>query len=115
MSPYWSWVLEGVGMTGAYFAGRKRWWAWVILFINAFLWVAYGIVSHQYGFAVASIFYVPIYARNAYRWHGQQKETVENKNEVEYHKCKKCGTMMYKATFSDRMLHSKNVSEHCPL
>ena len=55
-------------MTGAYLAGKKIWWAWVILFCNAFLWVVYGVQSHQYGFAAASIFYGPIYARNAYRW-----------------------------------------------
>ena len=69
----WSWILEGIGMAGAYFAGRKIWWAWVILFINAMLWVVYGIKSHQYGFSFASIFYGPIYARNAYRWRNHKE------------------------------------------
>ena len=117
MSPLWSWVLEGVGMTGAYFAGRKYYWAWVILFVNSFFWVAYGLVSHQYGFAFASIFYGPVYARNAYRWYKQKDDKMENKekSEINYQRCKKCGTMMYRATFSDRLLHSKNVSENCPV
>jgi hypothetical protein len=64
----WSWILEFIGMTGAYFVGKKYWQAWVLLLFNALLWVVYGISSHQYGFAFASLFYGPIYARNAWKW-----------------------------------------------
>ncbi|NBS73956.1 MAG: hypothetical protein EBS66_10810 [Betaproteobacteria bacterium] len=64
----WSWVLEGIGLTGAYFAGRKKWWSWGILLANAVLWVVYGLVSHQYGFVAASGFYLVVYTKNLLHW-----------------------------------------------
>ena len=73
MNPLWSWILEIIGMTGVLIAGKRIWWGWVILFTNSFLWVLYGIVSHQYGFCFASLFYGPIYARNAYGWRPRGK------------------------------------------
>jgi len=70
---FWSWVLEGIGLTGAYLAGHKHWWAWLILLGNAVLWVIYGLASHQYGFVVASGFYFYVYTRNMLRWYRQRK------------------------------------------
>jgi hypothetical protein len=75
----WSWILEGIGMTGALLAGRKLWWAWSLLLANAILWAVYGITSEQYGFAFASIFYGPIYARNMMKWRKVQIDS-EMKN-----------------------------------
>ena len=70
----WSWILEGVGLLGATIIGRKHWWGWGILLINTVLWGIYAVVSHQYGFMVASFFYAPIYTRNLLKWHKQKKE-----------------------------------------
>jgi hypothetical protein len=69
----WSFILEGIGMTGAYLAGRKMWWSWVILFVNAFLWTIYGFKTHQYGFCIASLFYGPIYLKNTIHWRKRDK------------------------------------------
>ena len=69
----WSFILEGVGLTGAYFIGMKYWWAWLILFTNAFLWVIYGLIQKQYGFVVASFFYAPIYMKNTIQWKRKKK------------------------------------------
>ena len=65
---YWSWVLEGIGLLGAFVVGRKRWWGWAILLVNTVLWGVYSIQSHQYGFIMASVFYAPLYTRNLIKW-----------------------------------------------
>jgi hypothetical protein len=65
---YWSWLLEGVGLLGATIVGRKRWYGWLVLLINTFIWSVYAIESRQYGFMVASFFYAPLYARNLIKW-----------------------------------------------
>lgn len=64
----WSWLLECIGLLGATLAGRKLWFAWLILLANTVLWGVYAVGSHQYGFLAASFVYAPVYARNAYRW-----------------------------------------------
>lgn len=66
---YWSWILEGIGLVGAFYAGRKRWWAWTLLLGNAVLWTIYGITTEQYGFVTASGFYGIVYFRNARKWY----------------------------------------------
>jgi hypothetical protein len=76
----WSWVLEGIGLLATTIVGRKIWWGWVILITNAILWAVYGLVTKQYGFCAASIFYGPIYARNAYRWYHQKEIVALNKD-----------------------------------
>ena len=64
----WSFILEGIGMTGAYLAGRKYWWSWIILIVNAFLWTIYGFVTKQYGFILYSFLYVAMYIRAMFKW-----------------------------------------------
>ena len=70
---YWSWVLEGVGLLGAFVVGRKRAWGWAILLVNTLLWGVYSIQSHQYGFIMASVFYAPLYTRNLIKWQNHTK------------------------------------------
>jgi len=69
----WSWVLEGIGIVGATFVGRKHWWAWIILFCNSLLWATYGLTSHQYGFTAFASMYAILYARNCYVWFTKRK------------------------------------------
>jgi len=64
----WSWVLAAVGTTGIFFLGRKSIWAWLILIFNEILWTTYSLITHQYGFIVASVGYVIVYLRNYREW-----------------------------------------------
>jgi hypothetical protein len=64
----WSFVLEAVTLIGVLIVGRKHWQGWLILFCNTFLWGTYGIITHQYGFIMATVFYAPVYARNLWKW-----------------------------------------------
>lgn len=64
----WSWILAAIGVTGIFFVGRKTIWGWLILFINECLWIAYAIVTKQYGFIVAAIAYMIVYIRSFLHW-----------------------------------------------
>lgn len=75
---YWSWLLTIVGLTGFYFAGKKKWWAWYINVACQGLWFSYAIFTEQYGFIVASIAYTLIFLRNALNW-TKEKRLEEDK------------------------------------
>lgn len=64
----WSWILAAVGVTGIFFVGRKTIWGWLILVVNECLWIAYAIITKQYGFIVAAIAYTIVYVRSFLHW-----------------------------------------------
>lgn len=64
----WSFVLEGLGLCGAFFVARKVWWSWLILSTNSVLWVIYGWTTDQWGFVLSSTAFFAIYLRNAHKW-----------------------------------------------
>jgi membrane protein implicated in regulation of membrane protease activity len=64
----WSFVLEALGLSGAYFVARKVWWSWLVLAANSVLWVIYGWTTSQWGFVLSSTAFFAIYLRNAHKW-----------------------------------------------
>lgn len=68
MTEYWSWILTAVGLTGFYFVGKKKWWAWWINIGCQVLWITYAIVTQQWGFIVASVAYTIVFAHNLIEW-----------------------------------------------
>jgi hypothetical protein len=64
----WSWVLEGIGLIGAYFVGRKRWQGWIVMILASVLWIVFGMRTRQYGFSVASMAFLVVYSRNLRAW-----------------------------------------------
>jgi len=64
----WSWILAAVGVTGIFFVGKKTIWGWLILVVNECLWIAYAIVTKQYGFIVAAIAYMIVYIKSFIHW-----------------------------------------------
>jgi nicotinamide riboside transporter PnuC len=65
---WWSWVLTAIGVTGLYFAGLRKPWAWLIGLGAQVLWLTYAVMSRQYGFVVSAFAYGWVYARNARLW-----------------------------------------------
>src|SRR5215207_8962608 len=65
---FWSWILTAVGLTGFILAGRKIWWCWYINIAAQGLWLTYALMTKQYGFIAASIFYAIVFGQNAIRW-----------------------------------------------
>lgn len=68
MGEWWSWALTLIGVTGFWLAGRKVWWCWYVNIANQVLWVAYAVLSQQWGFLLGVPIYLAVFGRNAYRW-----------------------------------------------
>lgn len=64
----WSYTLAAVGIVGIWLAGRKSLWGWAVGFGAQALWIAYALVTDQYGFIVSALAYAAIYARNWWKW-----------------------------------------------
>ena len=65
---YWSWILAAIGVSGIYFVGRKTIWGWLILLFNEIIWIAYAVITTQYGFIVSAIAYAAVYIRSYLHW-----------------------------------------------
>ena len=63
-----SWVVGAVGLTGFYFAGKKKWWSWYINLGCQILWATYAFVTGQPAFLVTAAVYFVIFALNARKW-----------------------------------------------
>ncbi|MFD3835320.1 hypothetical protein ACFWWC_03560 [Streptomyces sp. NPDC058642] len=72
MIAWWSWLLTAVGVTGLYFAGRKRALGWAIGLGAQVLWVAYALSTQQYGFLVSAVAYAWVYAKNFRAWRSEK-------------------------------------------
>lgn len=64
----WSYILAVVGILGIFLAGKKRTVGWVIGLGAQLLWIAYAIVTAQYGFIVSALGYGWVYGLNWWRW-----------------------------------------------
>lgn len=71
----WSWVLTAVGLTCFYLAGRKVWWAWYVGLAGQFLWLAYSLITQQWGFLAGVAAYGWVYTNNAIRWTREQRQS----------------------------------------
>lgn len=73
-SIWWSWLLTVVGVTGFVLAGRRVWWAWHINVGCQALWMAYAIVTRQWGFIGAAVVYTVVFVRNAVKWTRERRQ-----------------------------------------
>ena len=64
----WSWALTLVGVLCFWLAGRKVWWAWYVGLAGQVTWLAYSLVTQQWGFLLGVVLYTVVYTRNAVRW-----------------------------------------------
>jgi len=72
----WSWILAVIGVTGIFFVGKKVVWAWLVLLVNEFIWIAYAITTKQYGFIVMATAYAIVYVRSYLSWNLEAKNGV---------------------------------------
>lgn len=78
MTPWWwSVLLAVVGVTGLYIAGRKSWVGWAIGLAAQLLWVAYALVSEQYGFILSAVAYGVVNAKNLRQWLVEDREKAQ--------------------------------------
>ncbi len=77
MSVWWSWVLTVVGVTGLWFAGRRKAYGWAIGLGAQLLWIVYAVVTRQWGFIASAFIYGAVYARNYATWRREQTKGDE--------------------------------------
>ena len=63
-----SWVVSAVGIFGFYLAGKKIWWAWYVNIANQLFWILFAFITQNWGFLLATAFYLWVFGRNAYLW-----------------------------------------------
>jgi hypothetical protein len=64
----WSWILTAIGLAGFFLAGKKIWWAWYVNIANQAVWLAYSLITQQWGFLVGVVAYTIIFTKNAIAW-----------------------------------------------
>ncbi|MCX5066592.1 hypothetical protein OOJ91_11960 [Micromonospora lupini] len=67
-SQWWSWALAVVGVFGLYLAGRRSPWGWAVGIAAQVLWLAYSVVTRQWGFLASAVAYGWVYTLNFRRW-----------------------------------------------
>jgi hypothetical protein len=72
----WSWILAVIGVSGIYFVGRKKKWAWLWLIFNECLWIIYALTTDQYGFIFAAVAYTVVYIKSFLHWRRDDAEGV---------------------------------------
>lgn len=73
----WSIALAAVGILGIYLAGNKSRFGWAVSFGAQALWIAFAIVTAQYGFILSALAYGWVYGRNYLRWRNERAEMSE--------------------------------------
>ncbi|MFW7414741.1 hypothetical protein [Demequina sp. SO4-18] len=76
----WDWLLTAVGVTGFILAGRRVWWSWYVNLACQALWMAYAIVTEQYGFIIAALVYTVVFLRNALAWTKDHRAEREDRS-----------------------------------
>jgi hypothetical protein len=76
MTEYWSYVLAAIGVAGIFFVGRKTIWGWWVLLFNEVLWIAYALVTNQYGFILSAIAYAAVYIKSYMLWKRESEKGV---------------------------------------
>ena len=56
-NPAANWVLVGAGIFGTYLASRDVSWGWLLLVSLQPMWIAYALVTEQYGFVIGAMAY----------------------------------------------------------
>jgi hypothetical protein len=74
MSPWWSYTLATVGVTGLWLAGSGKPAGWMVGVGAQILWLAYAVATHQWGFIVTAVAYAIAYTRGAVKARDQQQQ-----------------------------------------
>lgn len=72
-SQWWSWCLAAIGITGLWLAGSGRKSGWVVGIAVQVLWIAYAVVTAQWGFIASALAYGTVNTRNLVRWMRKEK------------------------------------------
>lgn len=71
---WWSWALAAIGVTGLYLTTKKLAVGFAVGVGVQVLWVAYALVTSQYGFIASALAYGTVNALGLYRWTRTDRE-----------------------------------------
>lgn len=69
----WSIVLASVGILGLYMAGSRNPLGWAVGVFAQTLWIAYALITEQYGFILSAVAYGYVYSRNYFKWASDER------------------------------------------
>ena len=78
----WDYILSLAGVAGFILAGKKIWWAWYINIAAQFIWLAYALVTKQYGFLIGTVIYFAVFIKNAYDWTKEHRKQMTLSNQL---------------------------------
>lgn len=67
---YWPWLLTGLQVLALWSAGSKRWWGWLLGASVQPPWIAYALVTGQFGFIPGCAISAAVQACSFARWNG---------------------------------------------
>lgn len=68
MSAWWSWLLAALSLVSTTLIGRKITAGWAVAALSQVVWLAYSVLTEQYGFAASSVVYFVIQVHSFVRW-----------------------------------------------
>jgi hypothetical protein len=70
------WVLATGNVGSAYLSGKRNKWGWALLVFTQLLFVAYAIITGQYGFLLQNVVMATIGVVNYVKWMREDKATA---------------------------------------
>lgn len=83
VNPLWSVALTVIGVFGFWLAGRKVWWCWYVNIACQFLWLAYSLITQQWGFLVGVFIYGFVFIRNAIAWTREHRARSHQSDQID--------------------------------
>lgn len=78
MTPLWWSILLAVGgIAGIILAGRKNKLGWMLGFLMQVLWIAFALITAQYGFILSAAAYGWVYLANWLKWRKEEGKTQD--------------------------------------
>ncbi len=74
MSVWWSIVLSAVAIGTSWLVGNRWTPAWLIAAVSQALWVAYAVLTQQWGFVASAVVFGALNLRNYLKWKQLDRE-----------------------------------------
>jgi hypothetical protein len=73
----WSYLLAALALFTSWQIGRKKAWPWLLAAGTQLLWVAYALVTEQYGFIASAFAFLVMNMHNYVKWRREEVQVRE--------------------------------------
>lgn len=74
---WWSYPLAALALFVSWQVGRKKAWAWLAAAGTQVIWVAYALVTEQYGFIASALAFLVMNWYNYVKWRREEVQARE--------------------------------------